>query len=263
MNTSLYKELPYVIIPRISNGIWVKNLNITEKSKLYYKGNIFPIDNYSYPILGSCDISYDNNFGIEILRNYTISFSHGSTYTNTEVKITKSNNLIEAEFTGNGYVKINNQIYDNTTNATSFSRKDLLILGGYNGEDSDNTPQYVYRIKLYEDGATLSCDFIPCKRLSDNVVGLYDNVHNKFYGNEIVKEPDNIMSDIKAIQIPEGNVTKIDDKEGNILRIATKLLDILTHPFQGRQLIEQAVIARYLLWVLLAQRRMRDEAQQS
>lgn len=217
MNTSLYKELPYVIIPRIPNGVWVENLNITEKSKLYYKGNVFPISNYPYPILGSCDISVDDNFGIEILRDYTISFSHGSTYTNTEVKVTKSNNLIEAEFTGNGYVKINNQIYDNTTNATSFSRNDLLILGGYNGEDSENTPQYVYRIKLYEDGATLSCDFIPCKRLSDNVVGLYDNVHNKFYGSGVVKEPDNIMSDIKAIQIPEGNVTKIQDKEGNIL----------------------------------------------
>lgn len=217
MNTSLYKELPYVIIPRTPNGIWVNNLNITKKSKLYYKGNVFPISNYPYPILGSCDSSVDDNFGIEILRDYTISFSHGSTYTNTEVKVTKSNNLIEAEFTGNGYVKINNQIYNNTTNATSFSRSDLLILGGYNGEDSQNTPQYVYRIKLYEDGATLSCDFIPCKRLSDNVVGLYDNVHNKFYGNEIVKEPDNIMSDIKAIQIPEGSVTKIEDEEGKIL----------------------------------------------
>ena len=218
MDTSLYKELPYVIVPQNDCHMFIDKINITEKSKLYYKGNVFPTNNF-YHILGICDSSsFGDNFGIEIFGDNTINFSHGSTFTNTEVKVTKSNNLIEAEFTGSGYVKINNQIIDNTANATTFNRDYLYILGGYNGEDSYTAPQYVYRIKLYEDGTTLSYDFVPCKRLSDNVVGLYDNVHDIFY-TSVYKyyEPDNVMDNVKAIQIPEGNVTKIEDKEGKIL----------------------------------------------
>lgn len=220
MDASLYKELPYIICDG-RNNIYIDKLNITEKSKLYYKGNIFP-RNESLGVLGYCDDSaFGDNFGIEIFSNNRISFSHGSTHTNTEIYVTKLNNIVEAEFTGNGYIKINNQIIDNTANATTFSRNDLIILDGYNGEDADGASQYVYRIKLYEDGTTLSYDFIPCKRLSDNVVGLYDNIHNKFccnkYDKDAFKAPNNIMPNIKAIQIPEGNVTKIEDKEGKIL----------------------------------------------
>ena len=40
----------------------------------------------------------------------------------------------------------------------------------------------LYYCKLW-DGETLVRDFIPCKRISDDVVGLYDTVTNEFYSN--------------------------------------------------------------------------------
>lgn len=44
-------------------------------------------------------------------------------------------------------------------------------------------PFQLERAKIYDDG-TLVRDFIPCYRLSDNIIGLYDIVGNQFYTNQ-------------------------------------------------------------------------------
>lgn len=41
----------------------------------------------------------------------------------------------------------------------------------------------LYSAKLYDENNTLIRDFIPCYRKSDNVIGLYDIVNNRFYTN--------------------------------------------------------------------------------
>lgn len=52
--------------------------------------------------------------------------------------------------------------------------------GGTFNEPSDNLS--VYYCKIYDNG-TLIRNFIPAKRNSDNVLGLYDIVNSKFYTN--------------------------------------------------------------------------------
>lgn len=220
MDTSLYKELPYIIKKLDNSSIEITNLNITENSKLYYKGVIFNYTNkHETPIIGSGYTTYLSGMFVISSDNEKIRFNFGTKIFYISKDKYDINNILEIEFTPNGYIKLNNQIFNNATNANFERRNDLIIAGALLDAGYFSLKQHIYRIKLYEDGTTLSYDFIPCKRLSDNVVGLYDNVHNKFYPPKRGKyyEPDNIMSDVKAIQIPEGNVTKIEDGEGKIL----------------------------------------------
>lgn len=219
MDTSLYKELPFLIKKQDDSYIELTNLNITENSKLYYKGVIF---NYTYgpkaPIIGSGYTTYPASMFVISYDNEKIKFNFGTKNFYISKDKYDINNILEIEFTPNGYIKLNNQIFNNATNANFERRNDFIIAGALLDAGYFSLKQHIYRIKLYEDGTTLSYDFIPCKRLSDNVVGLYDNVHNKFYPPKkgIYCEP-LIIDNVTAIQIPEGNVTKIEDKEGNIL----------------------------------------------
>ena len=218
MDTSLYKPLLYIRKNYEESYIELYGLNITENSKLVYKGNILQ-ESYWAKIVGNTDLSgSSDNFSVNIYNNRLIG-NCGRTL--TEVQLSSDfniNNIIEIEFTGNSYFKVNNQIIDNTSKSTSFSRRSLYICGGNSTGNLKSVQQYIYRTKLYEDGTTLSYDFIPCKRLSDNVVGMYDKVHDRFYPptQGTFYEPI-IMDDIKFLTIPEGNVTKIEDNEGRVL----------------------------------------------
>lgn len=222
MDTSLYKPLLYIRKNRESSYIVLTNLNITENSKLVYKGNVFPYADTDI-IVGSLDTSNAiDHFGIGISQknnNYYLHGICGNTVTISQLNSDfNKNNIVEIEFTGNSYFKINNQIVDNTEKSTSFNRTRLFICGANRTGTYTSIQQYIYQIKLYENGTTLSYDFIPCKRLSDNVVGMYDKVHNKFYPptKGTFYEPI-IMDDIKSLTIPEGNVTKIEDSEGKVI----------------------------------------------
>ena len=219
MDTSLYKELPYIIKKQDDSYIKLTNLNITENSKLYYKGVIFNyITKYGTPIIGSGYTTYPPGMFVISYDNEKIKFNFGTKNFYISKDKYDINNILEIEFTPNGYIKLNNQIFNNATNANFERRNDFIIAGALLDAGYFSLKQHIYRIKLYEDGTTLSYDFIPCKRLSDNVVGLYDNVHNKFYPPKkgVYCEP-LIIDNVTAIQIPEGNVTKIEDKEGKIL----------------------------------------------
>ena len=48
---------------------------------------------------------------------------------------------------------------------------------------SPNAKMKLYSFKIYDDSGSLVRDMIPVKRKSDNVLGLYDKVENKFYAN--------------------------------------------------------------------------------
>lgn len=218
MDTSLYKPLLYIRKNYEVSYIQLGGLNITENSKLVYKGNIF-YKSINSAIVGNNDISLStDSFSVRIYNNILYG-SCGNTRTKAPLSSDFNiNNIVEIEFTGNSYFKVNNQIIDNTSKSTSFSRSRLCICGGDIIGNYKGTQQYIYRTKLYEDGTTLSYDFIPCKRLSDNVVGMYDKVHDRFYPptNGTFYEPI-IMDDIKSLTIPEGIVTKIEDSEGRVL----------------------------------------------
>lgn len=92
----------------------------------------------------------------------------------------------------------------------------------YTNSFSGSIPGYVrrtpkiYDIKIIKESGDLKYHFIPVIDITTNIAGLYDEVNDKFYGNSNIKYKE-YSSGVTALQIPEGNVTKIEDKDGNIL----------------------------------------------
>ena len=79
------------------------------------------------------------------------------------------------------------------------------------------TPLYQFRGRMYSFKAysnnTLIGDFVPCYRKSDNVVGMYDTVNNKFYTNagtgNFIKGPD--LNDYQYVEYIEATGTQYID----------------------------------------------------
>ena len=75
------------------------------------------------------------------------------------------------------------------TDLTSKSKDQTssMILFGIPNYDNSITPfgaynMKVYRLKLYENNVLVR-EYVPCYRISDNVIGLYDSVNKVFYQN--------------------------------------------------------------------------------
>ena len=83
-----------------------------------------------------------------------------------------------------------NELYVNNTKVATGITGDfditttiiLLGLNTSNGVDGRHLSAKVYGLKIYSEDVLIR-DYIPCYRKSDNVVGLYDLVENKFYTN--------------------------------------------------------------------------------
>ena len=77
------------------------------------------------------------------------------------------------------YFYLNDELIGNNTNTNTFDRDAtlLLFLSG-----TDYGKYKLYSCKIYGDNGIVR-DFIPCKRNSDNKLGLYDRVEGTFYPN--------------------------------------------------------------------------------
>lgn len=107
------------------------------------------------------------------------------------------------------FIDIKNKKYgfDNVTNSINFSYSNPssapveLFCRRYENIRNNFCTQRLYSCKLYTDDV-IKRDFVPCYRKSDNVVGLYDLIENKFYinqgtgtflkGNDVVRESNEI-----------------------------------------------------------------------
>lgn len=208
MDSTLYKQLPFIIKRDDTTSIVVE-CNITQDSKvefcttmINYAGNAF---------FGEATSSSSTNV-------FLLNYSHFLVGKN----IVKINTELNKKYTfilkGKGYTEMNGKVIHEDTFDWNFSKNHLVIAGAFRTGSFTSYHQYFYYCKIYEDGTNISYHLVPCKRLSDNIVGLYDLVNDKFYtpSRGIYKEPFNLNS-VTSIQIPEGNVTKIEDKEGKIL----------------------------------------------
>ena len=77
-----------------------------------------------------------------------------------------------------------NGILKATFPASSWSSSYSIYIFAYNR--SGSVGEYgIYRLKAFDiyDGNTLVRNFVPCYRIADNVIGLYDLVNNTFYTN--------------------------------------------------------------------------------
>ncbi len=70
-----------------------------------------------------------------------------------------------------------------TTSGTFNSNRDIYLFGrnGSNALDDAGTT-YIYGCKIWEDGFLVR-NYIPCYRISDSVIGLYDTITGVFYTN--------------------------------------------------------------------------------
>lgn len=81
---------------------------------------------------------------------------------------------------------INGTTVGTFSSQTSFACSNPLILFGYNTAGTCSLSEEsikLYNAKIYTDGVMVH-NFIPCYRMSDNVVGLYDSIGNEFYTNQ-------------------------------------------------------------------------------
>lgn len=68
------------------------------------------------------------------------------------------------------------------TKASDFTTDENLLLFKISGSTGGGMPIQLYNFKIY-NGDTLVRNFIPCYKISNNEIGLYDIVNNVFYTN--------------------------------------------------------------------------------
>ena len=105
------------------------------------------------------------------------------TITNQSWDSSNTNSPVIFAFDKTQFKKNNENIYQ--FNSASFSCLYNTYIFGTNRGGNFNEPSdslSVYYCKIYDNG-TLIRNFIPAKRKSDSVLGLYDLVNNKFYTN--------------------------------------------------------------------------------
>lgn len=174
------------------------------------------------------DITDSYEFNIEITDN---SEYIGFIYNN------ENKYLIGTEYIGNGLeMWIGNRYYNIPTFRKGIIKVDSIKDGNiyingkfetsipYTNSFSGGIPGYIrktpriYDIKIIKESRDLKYHFIPVIDIATNIAGLYDEVNDKFYGNPNLDYKEYIdFSKVASLQIPEGNVTKIEDKDGNIL----------------------------------------------
>ena len=85
---------------------------------------------------------------------------------------------------GNHYVKnlsTNSNVLTGTT-VSSFTGTNTINLNSPGGSATPTKVRWYY-VKIY-DGTSLIRNLYPCYRTSDNAVGMFDTVQQKFYGNK-------------------------------------------------------------------------------
>ncbi len=77
-----------------------------------------------------------------------------------------------------------NGVLKDTKTGTWTSTYDLALFGRFNasGAFEDGGGIYIYGCRIWENGVLVR-NFIPCYRISDGVIGLYETVYNAFYTN--------------------------------------------------------------------------------
>lgn len=216
MDNSKYKKLPYI-----------HNIDRTSYFKIPIDFNQDNVINYiTYVIDGNWNDFACSSGGYQINEQLSIGTNHCS-YDNSKHVYYGYDNTIDTgkcDFvvSGKGYIKVNGyKISQEKEDAEDWNIGYICI--GSDGMAGGTISQNFIGCILYNtlddyNNKIFSHSFIPCKRLKDNVIGVYDLVTDNFYlptrGKWVtLLDP----SEATSIQIPEGNVNKIEDKEGNIL----------------------------------------------
>jgi hypothetical protein len=122
------------------------------------------------------------------IHKYTSYYMFGAnnTIVSSTAPVSNQRVIIRADFTsGNQKLIINNTQIASATNTYSFSGNTLsmyIFNRNYNGPNNYSKMR-LYKCRIYE-GSTLVSYLIPCRRLSDSKVGVFDEVSKKFLTNK-------------------------------------------------------------------------------
>ena len=195
------------------------------KKALYIKTNSFIsiVDNINLDITDGYEVDIEitsNSEYVGFIYNYINNYLVGTERVNNGLEFWIGNTYYKVPEFRRGIIKVDSikdgNIYINGKFETSIPYNNSFF-GGIPGFVR-NTPK-IYDIKIIKESGDLKYHFIPVVDIATNIAGLYDEVNDKFYGNSniIYKIYGINFSKVTSLQIPEGNVTKIEDKEGKVL----------------------------------------------
>ena len=190
---------------------------------LYIKSSVAIVNNIILDITDGYEFNIEitsNSEYVGFIYNNDNNYLVGTQFINDGLEFWIGNNYYKIPTFRKGIIKVDSikdgNIYINGKFETSIPYTNSFS-GGIPGYIR-TTPK-IYDIKIIKESGDLKHHFIPVLDIATNIAGLYDEVNDKFYGNSNInyKEIDICFSKVTSLQIPEGNVTKIQDKEGNIL----------------------------------------------
>ena len=137
----------------------------------------------------SCNVSIETNLYFYLFAGATGSQVLQSTATATSNRFTltakgtsKSSNDFSASIDGTSF-----SLTGIGTDCDMPSANIFLFACNLNGAATSSTSGVfvgrLYRFQMNKADGTPVRDFVPCRRVSDNVIGLYDTVNGKFYAN--------------------------------------------------------------------------------
>ena len=184
-----YQEVEYIEstgTQYIDTGV---KLSSNHKVEMICKINSLISGNSSYPFFGyrqfTGGVSGNNKFALWTNLNYNIAFNFGDVDTNF-ISGTSLRNKSKIIFSKSGYYF--NDTYIADTSTIEFQNTDTSVIFAIKQADAPTdllnrgVLMDLYSLKIWS-GDTIVRYFIPCYRISDNVIGLYDKVEGKFYTN--------------------------------------------------------------------------------
>ena len=104
------------------------------------------------------------------------------------------------------------------TNGSVQNGEKVYLFGGKNGSGANTTDMTLYSFVIWSEGAKVG-DFVPCRRNSDEALGLYDTVSSTFYPNansfgtakfeagDVVPAPDAPLSSLTVTDLQKWEAT--------------------------------------------------------
>jgi len=179
----LYQKVEYIQ----STGTQYINTGVSAPNgfKVFAKFN--PTSTTPNYLVGSHNLSSPygrNGFGISSSR---WELGAGNTYpqSSTTVQINTDYEAEASTIKGNSYLKLNGSTVASSTDSNTRSSSNILIFQEHwsLNDAASSLNAKLYYMKLYDNTEKLVRDFIPVYRISDNVIGLFDQENKVFYTN--------------------------------------------------------------------------------
>lgn len=223
MDTTKYKQLEYVTnYKNPDTTVFISCLDLTGKAKVELKYIPMKINSSNGWIFGHNSNSSSRSYIIG--DNY---YANSTFRLDAPIPLLTIGQYYDVIADGlNATFTVNDQVASKTkpTAYNELTDKAFRIINGHRSGKNVNNVYKWYGTTIWLDGENLSYDFVPCKRLEDNVVGVYDTVNDAFYKptRGALEEPFIFEDNVVGVQIPEGRVIRIEDNEGHLLWSATE-----------------------------------------